>query len=40
MEHTSLTRALALTHALADAVSHDAWERAAALVNERAALLT
>ncbi|MCA8205532.1 flagellar protein FliT [Burkholderia sp. AU33545] len=39
MEPTSLTRALALTHALADAVSHDAWERAAALVNERAALL-
>ncbi|KVK96903.1 hypothetical protein WT21_24095 [Burkholderia territorii] len=39
MEHTSLTRALALTQALADAVSHDAWERAAELVNERAALL-
>ncbi|MGR3908554.1 flagellar protein FliT [Burkholderia sp. SR8] len=39
MEHSSLTRALALTHALADAVSHDAWEHAATLVNERAALL-
>lgn len=39
MEHTSLTRALALTHALEDAVSHDAWERAAALVDERATLL-